>query len=356
MNRHCMIKSTPVLLSLIATPALAVIPPFLDTFSGNSFTVDTPVFEGGASSTVNAVLANDQLTVSSLGEFTSTRQTINYNVPEAAAVPGLSVTQSVDFAITGGFTGVSRLGFVFGVNNPETAGQGPSDAVYAYIAEPSGVFGEDTAFRTLAFDDSGSQIDISNRDDPARLIPILAENTTYTLTSTVDFQYNGDITVGISLVDTATGGTNYNSGPYSFNILAELPPEGEAPLTVDGSYYGLYFRNFESPSTTIVFDNWALSTAFLPLEGLAGDYNDSGSVEQGDLDLVLNNWGGPKPAGFIANADGFSTDNVDQEELDRVLNNWGSSGTPNFNGVAVPEPAALALLTGLASLTLRRRA
>ena len=91
------------------------------------------------------------------------------------------------------------------------------------------------------------------------------------------------------------------------------------------------------------------------VEGLNGDYNDSGSVEQGDLDLVLNNWGGPRTAGFVANADGFATGNVDQEELDRVLNNWGSSNAPAFNDVSVPEPAsAFALLGGLALVARRR--
>ncbi len=93
-----------------------------------------------------------------------------------------------------------------------------------------------------------------------------------------------------------------------------------------------------------------------PITGglLAGDYNDSGSVEQGDLDLVLNNWGGPRTAGFVANADGFATANVDQEELDRVLNNWGSSNAPSFSGSPVPEPAVAALL-GLGGLALTRR-
>ena len=90
--------------------------------------------------------------------------------------------------------------------------------------------------------------------------------------------------------------------------------------------------------------------------GLAGDYNDSGSVEQGDLDLVLNNWGGPRGAGFIANAEGFDTGNVDQEELDRVLNNWGSSNSPAVNGASVPEPglAALGAIALLAGLRRRR--
>ena len=58
------------------------------------------------------------------------------------------------------------------------------------------------------------------------------------------------------------------------------------------------------------------------VDALVGDYNDSGSVEQGDLDLVLNNWGQTRT--FDPSGDAFATDAVDQEELDRVLNNWGS--------------------------------
>ena len=92
----------------------------------------------------------------------------------------------------------------------------------------------------------------------------------------------------------------------------------------------------------------------LAAAGLAGDYNNTGAVEQGDLDLVLNNWGGPRTAGFVANADGFATTNVDQEELDRVLNNWGSTSSPSFTGSAVPEPgAALIGLSGTAFLASR---
>ena len=105
----------------------------------------------------------------------------------------------------------------------------------------------------------------------------------------------------------------------------------------------------------ILVDNILLELIDAVVVGnLAGDFNGSGSVEQGDLDLVLNNWGGPRTAGFVANTDGLATTGVDQEELDRVLNNWGSSNAPAFNGVAVPEPAALSLLAGLAFLGRRR--
>ncbi|MEM1027244.1 MAG: hypothetical protein AAGJ38_04095, partial [Planctomycetota bacterium] len=76
------------------------------------------------------------------------------------------------------------------------------------------------------------------------------------------------------------------------------------------------------------------------------------SVEQGDLNLVLNNWGQDAP--FDSKGDPFATATVDQEELNRVLNNWGSSAAPSFAGSAVPEPA-LAAVVGVGLLGLRRR-
>ncbi|MEM8783722.1 MAG: hypothetical protein AAGE65_12825 [Planctomycetota bacterium] len=88
--------------------------------------------------------------------------------------------------------------------------------------------------------------------------------------------------------------------------------------------------------------------------GIIGDYNDSGQVEQGDLNLVLNNWGAPAP--FTPNGPAFATLNVDQEELNRVLNNWGNTSPPPvFDGFAVPEPGAAAVGLALAGLALRRR-
>jgi hypothetical protein len=93
-----------------------------------------------------------------------------------------------------------------------------------------------------------------------------------------------------------------------------------------------------------------------PAMMLPGDYNASGAVEQGDLDLVLLNWGNqltdPAGAGWITH---FPSGLVDQTELDTVLLNWGSSVA--VGTAAVPEPSSLALLAVLLVLgSLCRRA
>ncbi len=123
--------------------------------------------------------------------------------------------------------------------------------------------------------------------------------------------------------------------------------------------------NLESAAQHFSIQALSIDTAIRPLGfyneprqgdalfGLAGDYNGSGSVEQGDLDLVLNNWGGTR--GDWSNANGFASANVDQEELDRVLNNWGSTSAASFRGIAVPEPAAGLAVIGLLGLSRRRR-
>ena len=90
---------------------------------------------------------------------------------------------------------------------------------------------------------------------------------------------------------------------------------------------------------------------------LPGDFDRNGLVEQGDLDLVLNNWSvdpalSGMPTTWVADRPNA---NVDQEELDRVLNNWGSSSAPAFNGTTVPEPATLLLFLGLGCVSTRRR-
>ncbi|MEM9752695.1 MAG: family 10 glycosylhydrolase [Planctomycetota bacterium] len=96
------------------------------------------------------------------------------------------------------------------------------------------------------------------------------------------------------------------------------------------------------------FDTLGDATAI----ALLGDFDNDGQVAQGDLNLVLNNWGNLR--GDWSNADGFASANVDQEELNAVLNNWGSTTTPDFNGSPIPEPAAAVALLAL-GLADRRR-
>ena len=90
----------------------------------------------------------------------------------------------------------------------------------------------------------------------------------------------------------------------------------------------------------------------IPWDGclLLGDYDNSGLIGQGDLDLVLLNWGQiapPVPAGWINNQPNGL---IGQAELDDVLLNWGN----NSGIVAVPEPTSVMLL-GMALMSIARR-
>lgn len=78
-------------------------------------------------------------------------------------------------------------------------------------------------------------------------------------------------------------------------------------------------------------------------QAVEGDYNNSGLVEQGDLDLVLLNWGAdaaPVPAGWINH---LPLGTIDQNELDAVLLHWGDQGAATA-AASVPEPSSLLLV------------
>ena len=85
-----------------------------------------------------------------------------------------------------------------------------------------------------------------------------------------------------------------------------------------------------------------------PAGGLNGDYDDSGEVDQADLDLVLLNWGNPPrtlPASWtnMRPTEGI----VDQEELDGVLLNWGNVAALGA-AASVPEPSTWVLVAACA--------
>ncbi len=104
---------------------------------------------------------------------------------------------------------------------------------------------------------------------------------------------------------------------------------------------------------TVGPDGYTLAEVFA--SQLVGDFNANGQVEQGDLDLVLQNWGQDgttAPNGWLQD---LPQDVIDQEELDRVLQNWGAVAAP-VEASAVPEPQVLALVGWLlVSLDTRRR-
>jgi hypothetical protein len=88
---------------------------------------------------------------------------------------------------------------------------------------------------------------------------------------------------------------------------------------------------------------------------LSGDYNGNGAVEQGDLDLVLLNWGtiaAEPPSGWINDV---PSGQVGQAQLDGVLLHWGDV-VPFEAAIAanpaapVPEPAGCVMLAAVAAL------
>lgn len=90
---------------------------------------------------------------------------------------------------------------------------------------------------------------------------------------------------------------------------------------------------------------------FEPPTFCPGDFNGDGLVDNGDLNLLLSNWGAavpPAPAGWGGYAPTGPT--VDNDELNVLLANWGKGTT----GAPIPEPSSL-VLGSLAGLALVRR-
>jgi hypothetical protein len=166
-----------------------------------------------------------------------------------------------------------------------------------------------------------------------------------------------------NLADNSENLDNQNGGftvfgratPGSMTVvdqIAALPR-----VNAGGAFNTLPVRNFsggtiEKEHLVIVND-----VSVLP-GGIDGDYNANGTVEQGDLDLVLLNWGQsstPAPPGWFQN---LPSGPIDQGELDGVLLNWGNSAAGSqLAAGSVPEPGAwvLALVALAGGLIIARR-
>lgn len=120
------------------------------------------------------------------------------------------------------------------------------------------------------------------------------------------------------------------------------------------------YTNWDGVHITTAFHRIVADGALDALRQVDGDLNDNGVVEQGDLDLVLLNWGEvgrPAPRGWINN---LPNRLIDQEELDRVLTNWGRESLvppAQLSHAAVPEPSSsLLLIAALACSALSKSA
>ncbi len=155
----------------------------------------------------------------------------------------------------------------------------------------------------------------------------------------------------------------FNLNTAGESITLDLPDEVEvtgveAVVSEDGSYHQDASVSLGSDSASFFMPGESIITlVFSYLSDLmSGDYDGSGQVEQGDLDLVLQNWGQfGTPAGWT---NGSPDGQIDQGELDAVLQQWGGASAPDFalNPGVLPEPAAFGLLFISASGLRRRRA
>jgi hypothetical protein len=107
------------------------------------------------------------------------------------------------------------------------------------------------------------------------------------------------------------------------------------------------------PNEIYAIDDVRIFAGELGGEGIPGDYNGNGTVEQADLDLVLLNWGtGGVPGGWTND---LPEGNIDQAELDGVLLNWGNTAALG-SAAGVPEPSSLTLvLLFVCAAAFRRR-
>ncbi len=124
-------------------------------------------------------------------------------------------------------------------------------------------------------------------------------------------------------------------------------PDGSRIVTTGGE--GSFLISYDTTANAVLLSSF--------LAAITGDYNGSGQVEQGDLDLVLLNWGRDTdttgiPTGWIND---LPEGQIEQTELDGVLLNWGGTAAPGFRGAVAPEPQAALLLSVCAAACRRRR-
>ncbi|MEM7624140.1 MAG: sialate O-acetylesterase [Planctomycetota bacterium] len=129
-----------------------------------------------------------------------------------------------------------------------------------------------------------------------------------------------------------------------FNVSASDP--SVFLINTDGMSLKDDNLHFDTPGQIALGEAFADSVlSVLVADAADGDYNADGLVGQGDLNLVLLNWGSASlPPGFDESSlpgNGSFDGTLGQDELDGVLLNWGNSGTSFIR--VVPEPGTVTL-------------
>ena len=188
-------------------------------------------------------------------------------------------------------------------------------------------------------------------------------------TGTIDFSVDAAVVEFFARAHPSGDGdtviTAFDGADQVIGAPIMLAPGGSWKLiSITGGVTRIDVENLATGSFLNGIDDFGF-TPLADMPGIDGDYNASGLVEQGDLDLVLLNWGkdGSTPP------DGWTNDlpsgAIDQEELDGVLLNWGQTSMPAASAqatsaVSVPEPAtwmlAMAGILAACTLILCRRA
>ncbi len=237
--------------------------------------------------------------------------------------------------------------------DPDIDGDGEQDLFFGYRSSSSG-----TEIDTpIGFDAGTGQWwhDFGDFDFGSVTPTVSGDQSDVPENNNTDGWVNVDLLFD-AITDEVTGTLTLDTDTTTF--VAALP--GNVAFSDQGGETGdsigtFRFRTGNTLESEMLIDNFVVTVE--GVRGLIGDYDTSGRVEQGDLDIVLQNWGtGTFPGNEGALVGGGPFDGtVDQNELDGVLQNWGSTGRPDISGASVPEPTGLVPLAAAVALARHRR-
>ncbi|MEO0530279.1 MAG: hypothetical protein AAF266_06835 [Planctomycetota bacterium] len=183
-------------------------------------------------------------------------------------------------------------------------------------------------------------VETLNAESPFGAIP--SDTETYYFIEFLDGA--GDV-VETTQLDLST--VQSNDRTWREHSVSATAPEGAVDIRVGVLAESLRFNRIpEGDFDDAYFDDFSLS--LIVDDPLAGDANGDGSVDLLDLDILGSNFGTMGGATF-GDGDFNGDGNVDLLDLDVLGANFGATA----DAVAVPEPAAMALLVSL--VLLRRR-